>query len=75
MHKHRGLEYAPTKAGQIINACAVLHNVCILGGLGTDAEETASNSQDSNVSHPEIEENTEVYQRALLVRAALINRL
>ncbi len=27
--KHRTLHYAPQKAAQIINACAVLHNMCI----------------------------------------------
>lgn len=31
--RYRTLEYAPEKAGQIINACAVLHNMCIRANL------------------------------------------
>lgn len=27
--KHRVLHYTPEKAGQIINACVVLHNICV----------------------------------------------
>lgn len=27
--KHRSLHYHPQKAGKIINACTVLHNICI----------------------------------------------
>ncbi|XP_069363515.1 putative nuclease HARBI1 [Maniola hyperantus] len=27
--KHRTLEYDPVKAGKIVNACAVLHNMCL----------------------------------------------
>ncbi|CAG4940186.1 unnamed protein product [Parnassius apollo] len=29
----RKMEYEPTKVGCIVNACAVLHNVCITAGL------------------------------------------
>lgn len=29
MLKHRCLHYKPEKASQIINACVVLHNMCI----------------------------------------------
>lgn len=28
MHKHRTLQYDPGFAGRIVNACAVLHNMC-----------------------------------------------
>lgn len=31
--KYRSLEYTPEKAGQIINACAVLHNMCIRANI------------------------------------------
>jgi hypothetical protein len=31
--RYRTLEYTPEKAGQIINACAVLHNMCIRANL------------------------------------------
>lgn len=31
--RYRTLEYAPEKAAQIINACTVLHNMCIQARL------------------------------------------
>lgn len=31
--KHRVLHYAPEKAGQIINACVVLHNICVQNNM------------------------------------------
>lgn len=31
--RYRTLEYTPAKTGQIINACAVLHNMCIYGNI------------------------------------------
>lgn len=31
--KHRTLHYSPTTAGQIINACVVLHNMCIANNI------------------------------------------
>lgn len=31
--KHRVLHYAPEKASSIINACTVLHNICISNNL------------------------------------------
>lgn len=30
LFKHRVLHYSPTKSSLIINACAVLHNICII---------------------------------------------
>jgi hypothetical protein len=32
------LRYHPHKAGVIINACCVLHNICIKGGVPLDEE-------------------------------------
>lgn len=31
--KHRVLHYSPEKAGSIINACVILHNICISNNL------------------------------------------
>lgn len=36
--RYRTLEYTPDKAGQIINACAVLHNMCIRANIPDPAE-------------------------------------
>lgn len=42
--KHRVLHYSPTVAGQIINSCCILHNMCIA----------------NNVPEPEGQENEEL---------------
>ncbi|KAG8237368.1 hypothetical protein J437_LFUL017437 [Ladona fulva] len=34
--RHRVLEYTPPKAGCIVNACAVLHNMCLRSGVNND---------------------------------------
>lgn len=31
--RHRVLHYEPTKCAKIINACAVLHNLCLNDGI------------------------------------------
>lgn len=31
--KHRVLHYTPTKSGKIVNACVILHNMCILAKI------------------------------------------
>lgn len=42
--KHRVLHYTPIMAGKIVNACVVLHNMCI----------------DNNIPEPEEEENIHI---------------
>lgn len=37
--KHRVLHYRPTKASKIINACVVLHNMCIENNIPEPIEE------------------------------------
>lgn len=37
--KHRVLHYTPTMAGKIINACCVLHNMCIHNNIPEPDEE------------------------------------
>lgn len=36
MLKHRVLHYEPLKASKIINACVVLHNICIDNNVSDD---------------------------------------
>ena len=31
--KHRVLHYTPKKSGKIVNACVILHNMCILAKI------------------------------------------
>ncbi|KAE8738405.1 hypothetical protein FOCC_FOCC016126 [Frankliniella occidentalis] len=44
-HADNVLRYNPTKCGQIITACAILHSLCILGGVQdyVDAEVRGNN--------------------------------
>lgn len=45
--KHRILHYSPQKASQIINACVVLHNICIQNNIQLildDNEENIDNN-------------------------------
>jgi len=46
--KHRVLEYAPEKAGQIVNCVAVLHNQCVRAGIPLPDEDDSSDSDEEN---------------------------
>lgn len=37
--KHRTLHYSPTVAAKIVNACVVLHNMCITAGIPEPQED------------------------------------
>lgn len=37
--KHRVLHYSPEKCSKIINACTVLHNMCIINNIPLPADE------------------------------------
>ncbi|XP_029678128.1 putative nuclease HARBI1, partial [Formica exsecta] len=43
LSKHRVLQYEPGFAGRIVNACAVLHNMRIAGGILDDPFEDYAN--------------------------------
>lgn len=72
--KHRTLEYTPLKAGKIINACAVLHNMCTMARLPLPVEEADDNE---DVAHPDTAGFTTPanLERALQVRNNVIERL
>lgn len=48
--KERVLRYNPHKAGMIINACCVLHNMCIMGNVPLDEEDLVEDNQDEPVN-------------------------
>lgn len=74
LHKHRTLEYDPTKVGHIANACAVLHNICITHGLEEPEIDPGEPLEVDHREHAE-ERDAEVHRRGIQVRANLINRL
>jgi len=54
--RYRTLEYIPEKAGQIINACAVLHNMCIRANLPPPPEpEEAIMAMEDDMNNEQIQ--------------------
>lgn len=54
--KHRVLHYAPTVCSKIINACAVLHNMCLHGNMPNPEEEAGDEEVDFGIFHDDFEE-------------------
>lgn len=46
----RKLRYEPEKVGSIINACVILHNICVAGNLEWEPPNEPHN-EDVNVAH------------------------
>ncbi|XP_018370949.1 PREDICTED: putative nuclease HARBI1 [Trachymyrmex cornetzi] len=54
--RYRTLEYMPEKAGEIINACAVLHNMCIRANLPDPPEpEEGIMALEGNINNIEVQ--------------------
>lgn len=49
LSKHRVLQYEPGFAGRIVNACAVLHNMRIAGGIYDDVFEDDMNEDIADI--------------------------
>jgi len=76
--RYRTLEYAPEKAGQIINACAVLHNMCIRANipLPPEPDEAVMAMEDINNEEMQpIPEGRAVFNEGQRVRNHLAARL
>ncbi|KAG8234172.1 hypothetical protein J437_LFUL007330 [Ladona fulva] len=76
--RHRVLEYSPLKAGRIVNACVVLHNMCLKGGL-KDSNVLPEEPAEVNVPPEQLPgeqmPRMAVLQEARAVRRRIINRL
>ncbi|XP_063391776.1 putative nuclease HARBI1 [Cydia fagiglandana] len=46
LKKERGLHYDPEKATKIINACVVLHNICVMNNVALDEDEEEEDYRD-----------------------------
>ncbi|KAJ8914069.1 hypothetical protein NQ315_017590 [Exocentrus adspersus] len=49
--KERVLHYDPVMAGRIINACAILHNFCLIRGERVEVAEIINNPDDNNANN------------------------
>lgn len=74
--KHRALHYAPKKAGTIVYACMVLHNICMLRKMplpvGDDDDETEDNPD--GVAAEYVVLDMDEVNKGLQVRDAYIER-
>ncbi|KAG8232041.1 hypothetical protein J437_LFUL014442 [Ladona fulva] len=76
--RNRVLEYSPIKAGRIVNACAVLHNMCLKGGLKDANVLLEEPGEDSVLPEPLPREQMPqiaLLQEARAVRQRIVNRL
>ncbi|XP_046384539.1 putative nuclease HARBI1 [Ischnura elegans] len=72
---HRTLEYAPAKVGRIINACTILHNMCMGHGLPIPEEEEDNGQMPNNPPEPFIAHPRALLGEARNVRESIILRL
>jgi len=77
--RYRTLEYTPEKAGEIINACAVLHNMCIRANVPDPSElDEAIMNMEDNIGeievHP-IAEGRAIFNEGQRTRNRLAARL
>lgn len=54
--KHRALHYSPTAAAKIVNACVVLHNMCIAAGV-PEPEEGEEENIDFGIFAPDLNDD------------------
>lgn len=64
------LRYTPEKAGNIVNSCAILHNICLAGRLEIDIEMLPPDEDNPQVYNDHVEANREghVSRRNLIAR-------
>lgn len=68
--KERVLRYHPFKAGQIINACCILHNMCVRANVAIDEDEVEN--EIDPFFQPELA-GGEIFQLGQQQRRQLIN--
>lgn len=79
--RHRVLEYAPEKAGRIVNACAILHNMCVKARVPDPPElpvVALAAEVDNEIYQPgqdPMPEGRNILREARLVRDNIIRRL
>lgn len=67
------LRYSPEKVGNIVNACAILHNICVAARLNLDLEVAPQNFEDNNDQalifvDPQANRNGNLRRRNLIAR-------
>lgn len=75
LHK-RPLHYTPQRAAKIINACAVLHNLCVIAGLpGTEPYINSGQMTISNVVSEIPDDNVNDFYIGIEMRRQLSERI
>lgn len=74
--KHRTLHYSPVKASKIVNACTILHNMCIENNEVLPRENLiAENNIDFGVFEPILNEGNEMANDDLTAGRRIQQRL
>lgn len=79
---HRVLHYTPQVAASIVNACVILHNMCVHANLPEQVltyeeamqEGLQQNEENASVNEPSTSNNRELND-GLAIRRALVSRL
>lgn len=70
----RKLRYRPQKVGIIVNACCILHNMCVKWRVPVDENLVIDNQDDIEDNNPEIQPQPNIFNAGIDVRNALIGR-
>lgn len=78
LSRFRALHYSPTKAAQIVNACAVLHNICKLYGLPDPPAEPVENDPPEDYTaqgQQGLQDSTSIRARGVAARQSVMEHL
>lgn len=68
--KERVLRYSPERVGRLVNACAILHNICIAANLELD-DDIIVEEEVNNVFQNDVQEN--FFRQGQAVRRHIAN--
>ncbi|KAJ8913896.1 hypothetical protein NQ315_005693 [Exocentrus adspersus] len=71
--RERVLRYSPEKCGNIANACAILHNICVAGNLELDNDDLVFDDvEDGEVFENNVHVNNNVFREGQAVRQHIV---
>lgn len=69
--KERVLRYSPERVGKIVNACAIMHNICIAANLELDDEIVIEEEVNHEIFQNNNEEN--IFMQGQATRQRIVN--